>query len=322
MTRPIDPALRDLEWLLSSPPLLSAETCALVEKESTSQLLTEFRDKVLTGETNASSLAEEILRTPRHYKLGIYCEALLGHCIKTSRIFPCITSHLPVFLNQRSVGEFDFLVRTPQGRAEHWELAVKFYCLDDRIEKGMKASAADFLGPEGRDSLGMKLEKLLNRQIVLSKTAAGANALQAWGLNAQDLKARVFSRGCFFYPWTLVRNKTESAKQLIVADFLHAESAEGIWVRSSELAGALPQILRGRSAKFAVRERLGWITAPMDSSSRYVRNWAKSSAELLTLFQNGMDAENSEGVLIDILCDDDSRERLFVLNPRWPTPKT
>jgi hypothetical protein len=104
---------------------------------------------------------------------------------------------------QRTLGEFDFLwVDDAQSRTLHWEVAVKFY-LQYRHSDGQLL----WYGPNPRDRLDIKLQRLFQHQLILSRLPRAGAALQQLGLTLPVLP-RLLMKGYLFYPsdtdWTNV----------------------------------------------------------------------------------------------------------------------
>ncbi|MCB1694297.1 MAG: DUF1853 family protein, partial [Pseudomonadales bacterium] len=149
-----DRLARDLDWCLASQPLMSSDAwCAGL---------------ALPGR----ALKLPAPPHPHHFRLGQHFERLLATWLSASPDHELIANNVQVQDGRRTVGEFDFLVRTRQG-VEHWEAAIKFY-----LGCGDGKSLADWYGPNTADRFDIKYERLVSRQLVLSQTEAGQRALR------------------------------------------------------------------------------------------------------------------------------------------------
>ncbi|GAL36185.1 hypothetical protein JCM19240_1627 [Vibrio maritimus] len=85
------------------------------------------------------------------------------------RLFECSDNH-GVFAEEiqlqqdgRTLGAIDFLIEKPdQQQLEHWEVAIKFYLLKDGL----------WYGPNAKDRLDKKLNRMLEHQLKMSGTPA------------------------------------------------------------------------------------------------------------------------------------------------------
>lgn len=190
--------LADLLWLLHSPSLLRAGDWPLVADEPLRQVAvplladwTPERQGLL-----AADLEAWIAARPRTYKLGIRSEALLDWGLRRTDRFRVIDAQVQLRQGGQSLGELDFLLEDRvTGQLEHWELAVKFFLW------GVDGEAA-WIGPDRKDRLALKLERMLHRQLPLS----GNEVFRDWlrthhpDLGDRPWQRRLLSRGWLFLP--------------------------------------------------------------------------------------------------------------------------
>jgi hypothetical protein len=152
-------------------------------------------------------------------QVGLHFERLVRFWLEECSDYEILAHNLQVIENGRTLGAFDFIVRAPNGRAEHWELAVKFY-LQARASGDWDA----WVGPNGRDRLDIKLGRMAGHQLPLSQTAPGREALSKLGVT--EVIRRAFIKGIFFGPWKGERAVPQGAESLQPA---------GRWLFQSEL---------------------------------------------------------------------------------------
>ena len=118
---------RDLAWLLASPSLLapSHDVPAISSDEWWTMFFNAF-DWLLHEDQNPEHLLR-FVDTPRKYKLGLYAEDLMLYYLRNGSPYTVLAHDLQVFQEKRSIGAFDFIVRTPNNTVEHWEMAIKYY---------------------------------------------------------------------------------------------------------------------------------------------------------------------------------------------------
>lgn len=190
------PLVRDLAWVLASPPLLAAPTGEAYWMDAAwgDRAFTASADWLATLDHDPALLAPVLAR--RQGRLGSYFEGLLT-CWLAWPGNPLYRLHrqgLPVRDGKRTVGEMDFLVEDrASGELQHWEVAVKFYL---GIATG--GAHAHWIGPGQRDRLDIKVEHLLRHQLALSRSLHGEQALSEAGLGRP--RPACLLRGRLFYP--------------------------------------------------------------------------------------------------------------------------
>lgn len=126
-------------------------------------------------------------------RLGKYFEAILELGIRLCPDIVVVGSNLQLRQQGDTLGEFDLVLRQRnQHTALHLELALKFYMQND-------ANVHQYIGPNTRDSLADKLQKLHTHQLPLAQHSAARGALQSLG--AWPVQSLGVFKGFFFYPW-------------------------------------------------------------------------------------------------------------------------
>jgi hypothetical protein len=238
-----DPAVRDLAWLLFSEDLLCgqlpqapvAEPWAdRAEAQAASLWLAQL-------DRDPTPLREALAANPST-RLGRYAEILLGWFLEHGPAPRLVAANVPLRRAGHTLGECDFLVRTPDGRRLHWELAVKCYLHTGQVP----ATLADFVGPNLRDRFDRKFARLVDHQLRLSER----EEFVSLGYPGPWL-AQMFVKGWLFY----------RAGALAQADAIDPSSiapghARGWWVTRSEWSAfAARQAVDG----WSVLPRLAWL---------------------------------------------------------------
>ena len=166
--------LHDFQWLLEAPHLITSQE----------------PDWLKDGLPPLASETPPDLATPR--ALGPYFENLVAAVLSGDDKIHHLRRNIQVSEGGITKGEFDFLFDR-NGRSHHVETTVKFY-----LGTGVRDRLENWIGPGCRDRLDLKLDKILNRQLQLSRTGPGQDVLRTLGYKTPVTHA--FTRGYLFHP--------------------------------------------------------------------------------------------------------------------------
>ncbi len=296
------PVVRDLAWALASPPLLNPSP-ADVRWLNAAWCERAFRASynwLAALDQNPGPLLSALARRgdPR---LGSYFEALLAFWLtwEDNPLYRLVGRNLAVRSKNLTLGELDFLVEERQsGELQHWEVAVKFY-----LGVAPGGVLSQWVGPGLKDRLDLKVQRLLEHQLTLSRTPEGRGLLRHLGLPEPSpvclLKGRLFyppGAGPDWAPHSATANHL-AGWWMPQADFLaHYRDAGLHWIRLPKehwLTEVAPPVLIG------------------DAQA--------ATALVETLVQT---ADNRAAAVIGLERDEDGhfREntRGFVTPPQWP----
>ncbi len=186
----------------------------------------------------------------RSTRLGIYFEQLLSFYFAHYPRFDLIAKNLQVNDNKRTLGEYDFIVYDKkQDSHYHIEVEIKFYTKrTSNTPIPHNAPYHDWhhwIGPNQRDSLGLKMRRLLQHQLRLYDTPAGNTAATA--LNIENLESKLLLTG------RLYQHITEKPTQKPQ----HSDySDDGIafWLHPSEITRYL------KASSYIVLPRQLWLS--------------------------------------------------------------
>ena len=167
----------DLRWAISSP-FLCGKPPPL------------FRDWATTTDWNAPIAG--LAQLTRGAPIGRYFERLMEAWLRSRPGVEALHSNLPVQGRSRTLGELDMVFRAGSQNF-HWEMAVKFY-----LGVGDRRMAGNWYGPEARDRLDLKIDKLATRQLLLPETEAGREVLRQAGFESVD--SHELLKGFLFHP--------------------------------------------------------------------------------------------------------------------------
>ena len=209
---PLDEQLR---WCLHSPHIVP----------STKRLpLLDMPADFLGPDTLPSrEILEAHCREFGHWRVGLHFEALFTCWLSHHPRLELLARNTQVFIEKRTLGAFDFLVRLETGVIEHWEIAVKFYLLD-----GDENEFRHWMGPRRRDRLDIKVDRMADHQLPLSSHPAGQKKLMELGLSPDSVSTRALLKGLLFYPMTRTGLTGPHAVWVRQSDLLHIPGLETV----------------------------------------------------------------------------------------------
>ena len=234
---------RDLWWVASSPPLMTQVDRFPQLDESRREAL---RNAALPAVHRLNAMnQEEALVTigAQGWRVGHYFETLVAHWIQQLSGWRLLATNHPVRQDKQTLGAYDFIVRNSEGHAEHWEVAVKFY-----LRQGESPEWPNWVGPNQRDRLDKKVNRMRDHQLVLSLRDVGQTVLHELGVSQIHHHVALL-KGYFFTEWG-----SPSTGPIASTD-----DAEGRWAdahRLPELAHAFPE------SRWIRREKPFWL-APL-----------------------------------------------------------
>jgi hypothetical protein len=181
--------VRDLAWACFSPPLLHIGKLAMPDQMigACALRLTDRRRQWLTQlDGDPTPLLEHLAQRPTH-RLGLYFEHLWHFFLHEDAATELVAHNVPLHDGSRTLGEFDCLYYCRERRRHvHLELAVKFFLGLSHPVSSASGNPSEWLGPDNRDRLDLKLDQLLQRQILLAEQPAARPLLDDLGIDQLD----------------------------------------------------------------------------------------------------------------------------------------
>lgn len=298
-------AVRDLAWAIASASLILGEGDDRVS-DSWCRLAWYDRIPWLREQDNAPDALNAWLGARQSRLLGHYFESLIEYWLRHWHRMAVYAAGLQVTAEGRAVGEFDFLFRDRFRDIDyHWESAVKFF-LRCRHADGTD----EWLGPNPRDTLQSKLDRVFARQLPLARHPAAAPLLADLGIGA--LRSQAFIKGYLFYPASTDWCRPES-----VPSESSPRHLKGWWCHACEAESIPSGTTEGR-----------WLSLPRDQWLSGVRSRDESpgmSRDDMMEFLRRHFAGSDKPLLLVGLWRDGSglwREwsRGFVVADHWPHP--
>lgn len=190
------PVVRDLAWVLASPPLLQpgGATPRWLNEAWGERAFRASTDWLAALERHPAPLHDVLAKRPG--RLGTYFETLLAFWLgwPGNPLYRLVGHNLPVRSRNRTLGELDFLVEDrASGELQHWEVAVKFY-----LGVAPGGDYASWIGPGLKDRLDLKVAHLVRHQLGLTARPEAAGLLRHLGLPMPTPVCLL--RGRLFYP--------------------------------------------------------------------------------------------------------------------------
>lgn len=294
------PSVRDLAWVLLSPPLLSQPPWRQRHPLSASDWAhrpERLADWLRRQDLQPAAL-EHWLAQSSNRRLGLYYERLWQFALGEAPDVELLAANLPIRIAGQTLGELDLLLRDGEG-VHHLELAIKLY-LGPRHGEG--GDPSQWLGPGSHDRLDLKLEHLSQHQLPLSSSPESRPALDL--LDAQPASAALWLGGYFFYPWPGSCTAPRGA---------NPAHLRGHWLRHNELTDFLDQ---ADGDCWQPLPRQAWLApAAADAGERW-------TAERFRQWRETLEPDSPARLLVRLEADSSGRwteaERAFLVSDRWP----
>ena len=256
------PYVRDLWWILYSPPLFQEIPDCDPDIGWLSQGLNH------EGKDASMNLLQRLDQNPqplidylhsRNYrKLGIYAELLVAFWLEYHPGYELLLANQVIHWKRQTIGELDFVYREKiSGRTVHLELAIKFY-----LGHGNTTNWMSCHGPNPIDKLGLKLPKLYQKQILMSKRAETIDLLEKKGIKIDARK--ILLKGCLYHHLT---------EQNPLAQYVHSGYLRSFYVTESEI----PLIDKSvEEWKCVSLPRLSWLASRLETDAlQPLRIWVE-----------------------------------------------
>lgn len=175
-----------LQGFLSTPPLWKDEFLGLKQ----------FQLPAVTFPSDFD-IASEIPSITTNYVLGKRVESFFELVLKHTGNYEILAQNIQIQKEKITLGEIDFLLKDLiLDRFYHIEKIYKFYVYDPSFENEMQR----WIGPNRKDSLLQKIEKLKKRQLPLLFNPETASLLSQFDLQPKNLEQQVCFKANLFIP--------------------------------------------------------------------------------------------------------------------------
>ncbi|RXJ51176.1 DUF1853 family protein [Gelidibacter gilvus] len=178
-------------------------------------------------------------KSNEHLRLGKLVEQFVFHQLDEDGSYSILAENIQIQDGKRTIGELDALLMT-ENRPVHLEIIYKFY-LYDPSEGNTELS--HWIGPNRRDSLLQKLDKLKEKQLPLLYHPKTQSLLDDLSLNLSEIKQQILFKAQLFLP--LDHQKT-------VFSQLNPDCVKGFYLKINDLE-------RFELGQFYIPEKVNWL---------------------------------------------------------------
>ncbi|MFD2567575.1 DUF1853 family protein [Pseudotenacibaculum haliotis] len=184
------------------------------------------------------SIGEKISDTIR---LGNYVERLVSYELHQHSSIQVLKENVQIISDKVTLGEIDCLLMDHK-EAVHLEIAYKFYLYDATV-------GSDFLdhwiGPNRRDSLVLKLNKIKNKQFPLLYSKECASFLSELKLKANNIQQRTYFKAQLYIPFGTKIDFKQLNPECVCGFYMDIE-----------------QLQKFSDCKFYIPKKLDWLIEP------------------------------------------------------------
>ena len=134
---------------------------------------------------------------PSHLRLGKQIESFVDFQLEQHPNITVLDRNLQIISNKRTLGEIDFLIRY-KGTPIHVEVVYKFYIYNPEIGN---TEMDHWIGPNNKDCLLYKIEKLKTKQLPLLYKPETEIYLKHHNLTSKDITQHVYFKAQLFVPY-------------------------------------------------------------------------------------------------------------------------
>ena len=175
-------------------------------------------------------------------RLGKYIERLVSYQLEQEKTISILCENIQIQKEKITLGELDCIIRKEE-KPIHLEIIYKFYLYDASVGK---TEIEHLIGPNRKDSLVEKLNKLKEKQLPLLFSKECLTYLKSINLKASEIKQQVYFKGQLFVPF--------SSKDLQLS-ILNNDCISGFYINKKELNYF-------KNCKFFIPNKKDWIVMP------------------------------------------------------------
>ncbi len=194
-------------------------------------------------------------------RLGHQAERFFQLLLEATPDFELILSNIQIHeLGNKTIGEFDFILRDPANQVMHVELAYKHYLFDPEMAR--EEVLAGWIGPNRKDRLMDKMGKLNTRQFPLLFHELAKPILAQHALNSDVIQQHLCLKAKLYVPYFYNNLEADDAfRDLNLDSSINSAAIAGYWLRMQDL-----KTDQFADARFYLLPKWNWFLRP-DSNS-------------------------------------------------------
>ena len=194
------------------------------------------------GESTSKKFTDKVAKNLR---LGKLVERFVFQQLSDKDASDILAENIQIQDGKRTIGELDALLMTTYGPV-HLEIIYKFYLYDPNVSND---ELSHWIGPNRKDSLLQKLDKLKEKQLPLLYHPKTQPVLEDLELSITEIKQQVLFKAQLFLPLNL--QKTPFLK-------LNPKCVQGFYV-------TLDKLYQFKTAQFYIPEKINWLMEVNDN---------------------------------------------------------
>ncbi len=155
------------------------------------------------------------LELEKKLRLGHLVERFVSHELKSDNDIKILGENIQIKKNKITIGELDCLL-LKNNKPIHLEIVYKFYLYDENIGN---SELEHWIGPNRKDSLIDKIEKLKNKQLPLLYNEQTKSSLKKFKLNYLNIEQKVIFKAQLFVPLNLIDKPLRLINNLCVVGY-------------------------------------------------------------------------------------------------------
>ncbi len=175
-------------------------------------------------------------------RLGKYIERFVSFQLQQEKSVQLLAENIQITKDKITLGELDCLLIKDE-KPIHLEIIYKFYLYDSSVGN---TEIEHFIGPNRKDSLIEKLNKLKSKQLPLLYTNECKSYIDSLNLEVLGFEQQVYFKAQLFVPFT---------KKEVTLEALNPECICGYYINHQELKQFV-------DCKFYIPIKKDWLTMP------------------------------------------------------------
>ncbi len=155
----------------------------------------------------------------KNYVLGKYIERFVSYQLTQEKSINIICENIQIQKEKITLGELDCILLKDK-KPIHLEVIYKFYLYDPSVGK---TEVEHFIGPNRKDSLVEKLDKLKEKQLPLLYSNECVSYLKSINLQSSEIEQQVYFKGQLFIPFSNKNHQLSNLNPRLYCWVLHQQ---------------------------------------------------------------------------------------------------